>query len=80
MRRLPPLGVAKVRCSARLAPGAVEHTGDSPSKNNINSGKNQFELRVGKLARSIREKMLVKSDDLRHVCNGVLGESSKAGL
>ena len=51
----------------------------SPSKDNVNSGENQFELRVGKLARSLREKMLVKSDDLRHVGNRVLGKSGKAG-
>jgi hypothetical protein len=52
----------------------------SPSEDNINSEKNQFDLRAGKLARSLREKMPVKSDELRHVCNGVLGESGKAGL
>ena len=54
-------------------------TDGSSSKDNINSGKKEFELRVGKLARSLRQKMLVKSDDLRHVCNGVLGKSGKAG-
>lgn len=34
---------------------------------------------MGKLARSLREKMLFKSDDLRHVCNGVLGKLGQAG-
>lgn len=34
---------------------------------------------MGKLAHSLREKMLVKGDDLRHVCNRVPGKSGKAG-
>lgn len=64
---------------APLVPtGTVQHPDDSSSKDNINPGKDQFELSVRKLTCSLREKMLVESDDLRHVCNRVLGKSGKA--
>jgi len=62
-----------------MSPAAqqVLHTSNPPSKNYINAGNNQFELRVRQPARSLHEQLLVKSDDSRHVCNRVLGQSGE---